>query len=277
VSQRYWNQEAARTTGEVVGFSFGENWRKYLGRLTPDRIRQAEASLAESFGGAPIAGERFIDVGCGSGLFSFCAGRLGAATITSVDVDPNSVACAKELKRQSGNPPNWAIRTGSVLDAGFLRTIEPGTRVYCWGVLHHTGAMWSAIENALWLVAPGGLLCLALYNRPRHLAVHMALKRAYNRLARPFRPALVGAYAALLFGVLSLKGRNPVRYVREYGKRARGMSFWRDVEDWLGGLPFEFASEADVTRFVTERGFSVERVLRRPPGANNEYLLRRSG
>ena len=37
--------------------------------------------------------------------------------------------------------------------------------VYSWGVLHHTGEMWHAIENAASLVKPGGLMWIAIYNR----------------------------------------------------------------------------------------------------------------
>ena len=36
--------------------------------------------------------------------------------------------------------------------------------VYSWGVLHHTGAMWRALEHAALPVAPGGKLFVALYN-----------------------------------------------------------------------------------------------------------------
>jgi 2-polyprenyl-3-methyl-5-hydroxy-6-metoxy-1,4-benzoquinol methylase len=36
--------------------------------------------------------------------------------------------------------------------------------VYSWGVLHHTGAMWKALENAALPVRPGGLLSISIYN-----------------------------------------------------------------------------------------------------------------
>lgn len=41
------------------------------------------------------------DAGSGGGLFSLAAFRLGA-TVTSFDVDPDSVACTQELKRRYG-------------------------------------------------------------------------------------------------------------------------------------------------------------------------------
>jgi hypothetical protein len=54
------------------------------------------------------------------------------------------------------------------------------------------------------------------------------------------------------------------------------MSLWRDVEDWLGGLPCEFATPDELEAFVTTRGFKMENVLVRPPAENNEYLMRRA-
>src|SRR5205814_6290299 len=132
-------------------------------------------------------------------------------------------------------PASWKVEQGSILDEGFRRAMPPADRVYSWGVLHHTGAMWEAVAAALELVAPNGLFCLALYTRPRLLPVHMALKRTYNRLPAGLRPALTGAVAGAKLGKRVLVHRqNPVSYVREYGRSSRGMSFWRDIEDWLG-------------------------------------------
>jgi len=269
------NAEAAQASGEKIDFSFGENWRKFLQDLTLEREAQAADSLSAAFGPAGLHGGTFLDLGCGSGLFSLAALRLGASRVVSIDVDPHSVACAIALRKRAGDPERWTIREGSLLDAGFVAQIEPSDRVYSWGVLHHTGAMWSAIENAMTLVRPGGLFCLALYNRPNHPAIHMFLKRAYNRAPRVARPAFTAAYGSAWLLMQAVRGRSPVRFVREYGATSRGMRFWRDVEDWLGGLPFEFTDQAGVRSFAESHGFVVESVTVRAPGNNNDYLLRR--
>ena len=274
-SGRFTNREAARFSGERVGFSFGENWTKLLGGVDEPRLAHAERSLTESFAGEDLSGRVFVDLGAGSGLFSLAAARLGAARVVSVDVDPFSLACAAELRHRFAPRVRWDVHRGSALDRDFLATLPRADVLYSWGVLHHTGAMWSAVGNALGLLAPGGLACIALYNRPNKLRLHMALKRTYNRMPRPLRPLLAGAYAGAQLGRVALRGGNPLEHVRKYPERERGMSFWRDVEDWLGGLPYEFAEVDDVRDFVRARDLAVVRVRRQGPGGNDEFLIRR--
>ena len=192
-----------------------------------------------------------------------------------MDVDPNSIACTAFLHAKAGRPSTWSIAQGSVLDPGFMATLEPVDRLYSWGVLHHTGAMWQAFDAALGLIAPGGLGCVALYNRPGRPRLHLAIKRTYNRLPRILRPAMVGLYAGAYAAGLIATRRNPVKYAQEYGKTSRGMSFWRDVEDWLGGLPYEFAEPGEVRVRVESLGLTLRRTVVRSPGANNDYLISR--
>jgi 2-polyprenyl-6-hydroxyphenyl methylase/3-demethylubiquinone-9 3-methyltransferase len=45
----------------------------------------------------------------------------------------------------------------------------------------------------------------------------------------------------------ALRGR-PFRSIREYGKD-RGMSFWQDLIDWVGGYPFEVSTPEQVFDF----------------------------
>lgn len=262
------NREGAEIAGERLGFSFGTNWAKYLEGLSEEQIQEARQSLREWFG--DLRDMTFLDIGCGSGLFSMSA-VLEGARVTSTDVDPNSVACAQRLRSEVGSD-TWEIRQESILDT------RPATAdaVYSWGVLHHTGAMWRAVEIALACVAPRGRALIALYNRPRAPRVKIALKRTYNRLPQFARPAMRGAYGLSWLALEAVKRRrNPIEYIRQYPQNTRGMTFWRDVEDWLGGLPFEYADPDIFERRATELGFEVERIHVAGQGACNEYLLRR--
>lgn len=269
------NLEASARSGENVTFSFGRNWEKYVRSLTEDRRQAAQESLRASFSGETIAGQSVLDIGCGSGVFSLGFYSLDARQVTSIDVDPHSVACAAALRSQVDEPHRWNVRRGSILDDAFVASLDPAEIVYAWGVLHHTGDMWAAVKHTMSLVVPGGLLCIALYTRPNRVELHMALKRSYNRLPRLLRPAAVGLYAAAWLANRARRGSNPISFVRRYGENSRGMSFWRDVEDWLGGLPCEFASADEVRQFAEHNGFSVEREVEGTPGGNGEYLLRR--
>ncbi len=124
----------------------------------------AEHSLKEMLDVNDLLGKRFLDMGSGSGLFSLAARRLGAK-VQSFDYDPKSVACTKELKkRYYTNDDSWVIEEGSALDEKFLISLGIFDIVYSWGVLHHTGNMIKALNNAMLPVSESGLLFIAIYN-----------------------------------------------------------------------------------------------------------------
>ena len=255
----------AESAADSVRFDFGENWRRFLRVLTDDRIVQAEASLSAMLD-LPLGGRRFLDIGCGSGLFSLAARRLGA-DVTSFDFDRASVACTEELKRRYFDGDRaWTVSPGSVLDADFMHSLGTYDVVYSWGVLHHTGAMWTALEHACRAVSSGGRLFIALYNDQGAKSVWWRrIKRTYNRLPRVLQPAYMLVFgAALEVGALavSLARFKPRQYLNRLTtyQNVRGMSRWHDVVDWIGGYPFEVATPELVLEFCRQRGFVPVRV-----------------
>lgn len=68
----------------------------------------------------------FIDVGCGSGILSIAALKLGASSALGVDIDPESIANAHENASLNGIGRELALRVGSlqeILEGKFpLRT-----------------------------------------------------------------------------------------------------------------------------------------------------------
>ena len=269
--------------GEVAAgarFRFGDNWAAFLSVLDDERVEEAERSLTESLGVARLGGVRVVDVGSGSGLFSLAAHRLGAE-VTSFDFDPQSVACTSELRRRyAPASPRWQVLEGSALDLDFLGGLGRFDLVYSWGVLHHTGAMWDAIDRVTTLVAPGGRLFIALYNDQgaRSQAWHL-VKRTYCGSAVG-RAAVLGAFVPYFIGRAAaadlIRGQSPLPRHRDY-RRRRGMSMIHDVVDWLGGLPFEVASPGAVVDFLRARGLTLER-LTTVGGAHgcNEFVARRA-
>ena len=52
------------------------------------------------------------------------------------------------------------------------------------------------------------------------------------------------------------------------------MDVYHDIIDWFGGLPYEVATTEEVERFLSARGFELERVEEATEGAVRVYLFR---
>lgn len=245
-------------------FEFGENWARFLRVLDDERIQEAKKSLQAMLGVESLVGKTFLDVGSGSGLFSLAARSLGAK-VTSFDFDPKSVSCAYELKRRYfHDDPYWLIHEGSVLDKEFLSTLGQYDIVYSWGVLHHTGQMWQALENVMPSLAAKGQLFIAIYNDQERISDRWArLKQLYcsGFMGRQIVKAICIPYFILPAFALDLfKLRNPFRIYSDY-KKQRGMSKVHDWYDWLGGYPFEVAKPEEIFAFYRKHDFELRRLI----------------
>ena len=253
-------------------FGFGRNWQRFLRLLNPARIYLAEESLREMLNTENLQEKIFLDIGSGSGIFSLAAMRLGAARVHSFDYDPRSVACTEKLKqRYFADAANWTVEQGDVLDEKYLDGLGPFDVVYSWGVLHSTGHMWRALENAALPVARGGKLLIAIYNDQRWLSRYWKVVKILYNSNVFLRLALILVYSPYFLGV-----RFIVRALTGRLKVERGMSLWYDMKDWLGGLPFEVAKPEAILEFYRRRGFSLQK-MKTCGGRNgcNEFVFLR--
>jgi 2-polyprenyl-6-hydroxyphenyl methylase/3-demethylubiquinone-9 3-methyltransferase len=269
--------------GSGERFEFGKNWDRFLSLLDDSRIAAAEESLRRMLEVENLSGKRFLDIGSGSGLFSLAARRLGAS-VYSFDYDPQSVACTAELKRRYfPHDDQWTVAEGSALDIDYLRTLGQFDVVYSWGVLHHTGQMWKALENAQAPVAPGGKLFIAIYNDTGSQSSRWKwIKRKYNQLPRflklPFTLIVIAPEETKLF-LKSLLLLNPNQYIRSWTEsKRRGMNRWHDIVDWVGGYPYEVATPEQIFDFFRSRGFLLTKLKCGGVGLGcNEFVFEKLG
>lgn len=247
-------------------FQFGENWKHFISTLNETRILEAEKSLKEMLQVENLTNKSFLDVGSGSGIFSLAARRLGAR-VHSFDYDPESVACTMELRRRYFNEDAaWTVEEGSVLDTNYLQSLGKFDFVYSWGVLHHTGQMWQALENVAQPVAGEGKLFIAIYNDMGWRSTAWRwIKKAYNHLPRPLKTPFVflilipGQSKAVVQAILTGRLNEYIRSWTQYSKN-RGMSRWHDAVDWIGGYPYEVATADALIDFFKTKGFEVLKV-----------------
>ncbi|HBO70205.1 MAG TPA: class I SAM-dependent methyltransferase [Deltaproteobacteria bacterium] len=260
-------------------FEFGENWRKFLRWFSEERLAQAETSLKNALEVQSLEGISFLDIGSGSGLISLAARRLGAE-VHSLDLDPQSVACTKELKRRYfPGDPRWVTEEGNILDILYVRHLGTFDIVYSWGVLHHTGDLWRAMEYVHALVSDRGRLYIAIYNdQGPPSARWKTVKQAYNRLPKRFRFLILWpSFLYMWFPVmlLDLLRGTPFRTWRNYSNANRGMSPWSDVVDWVGGYPFEVAKPEEIFEFYKRKGYVLNHMVTRLSGCN-EFVFTKS-
>ena len=260
-------------TNDKITFSFGKNWEEFVQKhLSQERIHVTKTHILEFLEMPSLEGKYFLDIGCGSGLSSLAALEAGAAKVVSFDVDPSSVSAAQRIREIKENPANWTVLHGSILDEAFVSSLEQADIVHAWGVLHHTGDMWKAIERTAKLMKEDGLMYIALYTTTPKSDYWHQVKIRYNQMSPTGKKVMEYWYVfrhTLIPHFIRLK--NPFRHIRQY-RQSRGMAYFTDVKDWLGGYPYEHAKVEEVLRFCRTQ-FNLELVNIRTGEANTEYLF----
>ena len=242
---------------DSISFSFGKNWGDYLKTVTGQEIDSAKRDIAEWLGTDFVSGKVVVDIGSGSGIHSLAFYLLGAKEIYSFDSDQHSVEATRALWEKEGRPENWVISHGSILDDGYIKSLGQFDIVYSWGVLHHTGAMWKALRNSFSLIKPGGRLWMSLYAKGPNYHKDLELKKKYNSSAKAGKHWMIYKRIGRLMLRRLRHFKNPFTWNE---KKERGMNVYHDLVDWLGGLPYEVASEDEVLRIGREHDLVLERI-----------------
>lgn len=244
-------------TLQASHFAFGKNWADYAEKIGETEIKEAVDGLSRMIGEERLNGKRFLDIGCGSGVHSLAALLLGAAEVVALDIDPDSVSTTRAVLDRHFPSGNFKVEQRSVFD---LEPTEIGRFevVYSWGVLHHTGDLYHAVRSAASLVDDSGIFVFSLYRKTWMCWLWKVEKRWYAHTSPKLQSRARSVYLLAYRTGLLLTGRKFDNFVQNY-HRNRGMDFYHDVHDWMGGWPYESISPEEVRALMRELDFSEVR------------------
>lgn len=252
-------------------FSFGKNWYAYCQKaLTSKRIHQFRYDFDGLFKEIDLKGKRFIDIGFGQGLALVFAAKKGARAV-GIDIDPENIKALEMTRHKTGLLQTPKTDMVSILDDDYVeRFCGYYDIVHSWGVLHHTGNMAKAIENACLLVSPRGYFICSIYNRHWSSPVWKKIKWLYNQSPLALQKLLISFFYPLIFlAKWMVTRKNP-------NQKERGMDFFYDVIDWVGGYPYEYAAKNEIIDFVSPKEFKCLRTSPpEVPTGCNEFIFQK--
>lgn len=253
-------------------FTFGVNWLDYVENVNEEIIKNAGEHIDQWLNSNnELAGKTVIDIGCGSGLSTLCLLRRGVKSLLSFDYDSNCVLATNKLVNKFyPDSTNWNLKQGSVLDDDYIATLGQFDVVYSWGVLHHTGNMLRAVENAIKLVKPGGNLFISLYAGVADYSKIWSMKQLYNLENKSGKINYIADYVMYVRYCNQLRGLNPDNWNMQ---KTRGMNVYNDIVDWIGGIPYEVTNTARITKFCKKFGLTLVKTDDSIAKACHEWLF----
>lgn len=205
-------------------FKFGKNWENYSDKINKKNIIDSLNDLKFLLRKIPFKkGFSFIDIGCGSGVHSIAASKLGFK-VTSTDRDKICVKTTKRNYLKFHNFANNRVFQDNILNSKITKKFDI---VYSWGVLHHTGNLTKALNQIKKLVKKDGYLIISLYKKTESDKMWFYIKKKYNQ--KIFFRFIINLFFIPFYYYISKKKR----FYR------RGQDWYHDAIDWLGGFPYE--------------------------------------
>ena len=258
-------------------FDFGSNWINFSSStLNEERIHCARIDFNDLMQGVDLSGKTFLDVGFGQGISTLIAAERGA-NVVALDLNYKSKEAFKLTKKwfTAEKTKNIELYVGSILGGDSYQEIERKFPegfdvVHAWGSLHHTGRMADALASCVNFLAPGGLLAVAIYNRHWSSRFWRAIKYCYCNTNSIVQRLLVYSFIPIIWSA------KVIATGKLFSKKQRGMSFFFDVVDWIGGYPYEYATIPEFLELCSLH--NLELVMVRPsdvPTGCNEFILRK--
>ena len=235
-------------------FKFGENWKNFSNLIDNNRLKEAVTSLKKLTNKKSLNNLSFLDIGCGSGLSSLAAIQLNCKKIYAIDQDEQSIKTTKKVLQKS----RFKKVKVEKKDLFTLNEKEKFDIVYSWGVLHHTGNMLEAIKKSTKMVSKNGMIILALYKKTKLCNLWKIEKYIYKSSPKVIQNFIKNLFIFLFKLAMILKRKNFSNYINDY-KTKRGMDFYHDVHDWLGGYPYESISIEEISKIMDKFGYKMIR------------------
>lgn len=252
-------------------FRFGRNWRSFSkSALDESKILQAKKAFTDLLHGVELKDKTFLDIGFGQGLALFFAQEAGAV-VFGIDIDADNLEAVKATKRFFPDQDMPQTEIVSILDDNFVEKQVKSVGydiIHSWGVLHHTGNMKKAILNAMKLVRPGGVLVIAIYNTHWSSPLWKIIKWTFNHVPAFFQTFMISLFFPIIYLAKWLvTGENPK-------KKERGMDFYHDLVDWIGGYPYEYATIKEIVKLAEDHGFTtIKTQPAQVPTGCNEFVF----
>ena len=149
----------------------------YLDQQSKAYSRVKNGHIRELLG--DLRGKRFLDYGCGGGMFTVHAATQGAALVVGVDAEETVLSTARHFARKEG-----VERLCSFVTSETFPTFPPRVRfdaVLIKDVIEHVQDDQSLLDAAAEVMAPGAVLVVSSQNA---LSLNFLIEGAYHRLLR---------------------------------------------------------------------------------------------
>jgi SAM-dependent methyltransferase len=246
---------AEEQTRSSFDFEHRRYWTARYLRISPQLVEAwlADVQLPREY----FRGKTVLDVGCGSGRWTYAMASLGARVV-AVDFSDAAVQITREVTElMEGGAGQVTVIQASLFHLPFLP--EQFDFVVSWGVLHHTRDTASAFHTIAPLVRPGGQLYVMVYERrnPVKVAGTELVRMALRRLSPEKRYQACGGLVIknrLLFQLVrGIVACVPVRDLSEtldaqtaqfglydwYSPRYNHLHRIEEVQDWFKEAGYE--------------------------------------